>query len=75
MKNIVLALALVAASSISAFAQAPEFATVDADGDGFVSLEEAQAAGLEFSSEQWTEADANGDGMLDGEEFAAATQG
>ena len=58
MKKIVLALALVAASSISAFAQASDFAAVDTDGDGFVNLEEAQAAGYEFTDEQWTEADA-----------------
>ena len=75
MKKIVLALALVAASSISAFAQASDFAAVDTDGDGVVNLEEAQAAGYEFTDEQWTEADANGDGVLDEEEYSAATQG
>ncbi len=54
----------------SAYAAAPAFEEVDADGDGAVSAEEAAAVeGLDFEA-----ADANADGSLDAEEYKAATE-
>ena len=65
-------LAVVAATllTISA-AQAAEFAEVDGDSDGMVSMEEAQAAMPDLSEEKFTAADADGDGSLNAEEFAS----
>lgn len=73
MKKIVVALALCGLVAAPAFAQETDFATVDADGNGSVTMEEAAAAGWEWTEDQFTTADANGDGGLDAEEFAAAT--
>ena len=56
-----------------AVAQA-SFESVDADGNGAVTLTEASDAGLEWTEDQFAQADQNGDGALDAEEFAAATQ-
>ena len=80
MKRILLALAVAGFASLSALAvsaQAAEmdFSAVDTDANGMVSLEEAVAAGWEWSEEQFDEADADGDGALNSEEFAAATAG
>lgn len=80
MKRIVLALAVAGFASLSVLsmsAQAAEtdFAMVDTDADGMVSLEEVTAAGWDWSEEQFDEADADGDGALNSEEFAAATAG
>jgi Ca2+-binding EF-hand superfamily protein len=48
------------------------FAVVDADGSGLVSIEETTAAGWEWTEEQFAAADSDGDGYLNVEEFAAA---
>lgn len=75
MKKIVLALVLAGATSVAAHAAEMDFATVDADGDGVVTLEEATAAGWEWTEEQFGVADTDGDGGLSAEEFAAAANG
>ena len=80
MKRILLALAVAGFASLSAvalpaMAAETDFAVVDTDADGMVSLEEAMAAGWEWSEEQFGEADADGDGALNSEEFAAAAAG
>ena len=75
MKRILLALAVAGFASLSALAAEMDFAVVDTNADGAVSLEEALAAGWEWSEEQFGEADADGDGALNSEEFAAAAAG
>lgn len=67
-KKILVALSFAALASTSAFAAT--FDEVDADQDGMVSAEEAQAAGIDM-----TTADANQDGSLDQGEFEAAMGG
>lgn len=57
------------------FAQAPDFASVDADQSGGVTLEEAQAAMAEVTEEQFQAADADQSGDLSEEEFAALVAG
>jgi EF hand len=49
---------------------ASSFTTMDANGDGFVTLAEGQAAGT--TPEHFTAANTNGDDGLSQEEFAAA---
>ena len=73
MKAYILALALVSATSLSAFAGEVDFTKVDANADGLVSMEEATAAGWEWSSDDFAAADADGDGALNAAEFAAVT--
>ncbi len=73
MKNVVLALGFAALLSGPALAQEMDFATVDADGNGQVTMEEAAAAGWEWSDEDFGAADADGNGTLSEEEFATAT--
>ncbi len=75
MKKIVVALVLSGFVAASASAAEMNFATVDADGDGFVTMEEASDAGWDWSDEQFMEADTDGDGALSDPEFAAATAG
>ncbi|MCB1387398.1 MAG: EF-hand domain-containing protein [Nitratireductor sp.] len=72
MKKIVLALVVAGFASVAAQAAEMDFATVDADGNGSVSMEEATAAGWEWSEEEFNAADSDGDGGLNAEEFAAA---
>lgn len=73
MRKFVLALALVGLGAVPALAQETDFATVDADGDGLVSMNEAAAAGWNWSSDDFNAADTDGDGGLNADEFAAAT--
>jgi hypothetical protein len=70
----VLVLAFVLAGMITKAAVAAEltFATVDADRSGLVSIEEVEAAGLEWTAEEFAAADADADGYLNPEEFEAA---
>lgn len=49
--------------------------SVDADGDGLVTLEELQAVHAEVSAESFAALDANGDGSLDADEYAAGVEG
>lgn len=75
MKRILFALAIAGVAALPVMAAEMDFAAVDSNADGAVSLEEATAAGWEWSEEQFDEADADGDGALSSEEFAAATAG
>ena len=69
----IIVVAALGLSAATAFAQAPDFASVDTSGDGMVSMQEGIAAGFDWSAEQFSEADSNGDGALSAEEYAAAT--
>lgn len=73
MKILVLALSLVGLAAMPALAAEMDFAVVDADGSGLVSLEEATAAGWEWTAEDFAAADADADGYLNADEFAAAS--
>jgi len=73
MKKVVLALGLAALMAGPALAQEMDFATVDADGNGQVTMDEATAAGWEWSAEDFKAADTDGNGTLSAEEFATAT--
>lgn len=73
MKKFLLALAMIGLTTVNAFAAETDFAIVDADGDGVVTMEEAVDAGWEWSDEDFMSADADGDGGLNAEEFEAAT--
>ena len=50
--------------------QRPDFAELDTNGDGVLTLAEIQASG----QNKFAEADTNGDGFLDAEELAAAAE-
>lgn len=54
---------------------APDFATVDANGDGALTLEEVKAALPNVEDATIVAADANSDGSLSAEEYAALTAG
>lgn len=73
MKKLVIAFAALGLSSASALAQAPDFASVDTNADGMVSMAEGIAAGFDWTAEQFSEADDDGDGALSSAEYAAAT--
>lgn len=66
-----LLVAAVALAATSSFALAAEFAEVDADASGAISMEEAMAAMPEMTDEAFQTADADGSGDLSPEEFAA----
>ncbi|MGB7285532.1 MAG: hypothetical protein WBC71_01235 [Salaquimonas sp.] len=72
MRKLLVAVALVAMTSVNAFAAEMDFSVVDADADSVVTMEEAVAAGWEWSDEDFSAADVDGDGGLNAEEFAAA---
>ena len=72
-KILSLAAAAAFAATIVAHAQSPDFATVDADGSGEVSIEELTAAGATVTAEQFAAADTDGSGGLNEAELAAAT--
>ena len=75
MKKIVLSSLVVLGLSTAAFAQAaaPDFATVDADASGGVSLAEAQVALPDLTEEAFTAADLDANGELSAEEFATVS--
>lgn len=74
MKKILLSSLVVLGLSSAAFAQAAtDFATVDADASGGVSLVEAQAAWPDLTEEAFTAADVDANGELSAEEYAALT--
>jgi hypothetical protein len=75
MKKIVLSSLVVLGLSTAAFAQAaaPDFATIDADASGGVSLAEAQVALPELTEEAFTAADLDANGELSAEEFATVS--
>jgi hypothetical protein len=72
MKMLVVALGLAGLLAAPVLAAEMNFAVVDADGSGLVSIEETTAAGWEWTEEQFAAADSDGDGYLNVEEFAAA---
>ncbi|MEZ5791996.1 MAG: hypothetical protein R3D34_14860 [Nitratireductor sp.] len=72
MKKYVVALALSALVAAPAFAAEMDFAKVDADGNGAVTLESDHNR-WEWTEEQFAAADKNSDGALDAEEFQAAS--
>lgn len=70
MKKIVLSTLVVLGLSSAAFAQAAtDFATVDADASGGVTLAEAQVAWPELTEEAFTAADIDANGELSAEEY------
>ena len=75
MKKIVLSSLVVLGLSTAAFAQAaaPDFATIDADASGGVSLAEAQVALPDLTEEAFTAADLDANGELSAEEFATVS--
>ncbi|PHP64849.1 calmodulin [Zhengella mangrovi] len=75
MKKLILALGLTALTFSPALAQDADFAATDANGDGMVTMEEAAAAGYDWSQEDFNAADTDGSGALSQEEFDAATAG
>ena len=76
MKKLILALSLAGFAALPALtpalAQEADFAKVDANADGMVSMEEAAAAGWTWTEDDFKAADADGDGSLNADEFAAA---
>lgn len=71
MKKLLTALSILTFTAGVAFAQ--DFGAIDADANSMVTMEEASAAGLTWTEEEFKMADANGDGSLDATEFTAAT--
>ncbi len=71
MKKLLLTLAVAGLTTLNAHAAEIEFASVDTDVDGFVSIDEVLAAGIEWTEEQYFEGDVDEDGMLNEEEFVA----
>lgn len=61
------------AAAIPAFAGEMDFTKVDANGDGIISIDEARAAGWEWTEDQFKTADADGDGGLNADEFQVAS--
>ena len=60
-----------AAFAGAAFAEAPMFDTIDTDGDGVITLSEAQAVAPELTEDEFSAYDVNADGGLDQGEFEA----
>lgn len=72
MKKIILSSLVVLGLSTAAFAQAAtDFATVDADASGGVTLVEAQAAWPDLTEDAFNAADVDGNGELSAEEYDA----
>lgn len=72
MKKIVLSSLVVLGLSTAAFAQAAtDFASVDADTSGGISLTEAQTAWPDLTEEAFTAADTDANGELSAEEYDA----
>jgi hypothetical protein len=72
MKTITLTIAALGLSTVAAFAQGAtvDLATIDTDGNGTVSLAEAQVVWPDLTQEQFATADADGSGELSLEEAA-----
>ena len=72
MKKTILALGFATLATAAIAAGNADFAAVDADANGAVTLEEAAAAGWEWTADDFAAADTDGDGSLNADEFAAA---
>jgi hypothetical protein len=72
MRSWVFALCFSGLISSSAIAAEITFATVDVDGSGLISIEEVEAAVLDWTAEEFAAADADADEYLNQEEFEAA---
>ena len=68
MKQLVIALSILFAVSTFAIA-AGDFAKIDADGDGQVTIDELRASGINLTEEAFNTADSDGDGALSEAEF------
>jgi len=83
MKTVVFSTLVVLGLSTAAFAQeaappagavaAPDFASVDADASGGLSMEEIQAVFVGVTADQFAAVDSDGNGELSADEFAVAT--
>lgn len=73
MKKVIIALGLAGFASAAFAAGEMDFAKVDADANGMVTMEEATAAGWEWTEDQFKAADTDADGALNADEFAAAS--
>ena len=74
MKKLLAVTALALIASV-AYAQAPEFAVVDTDGDGALTLAEVKAALPDVDDAVLAAADADGSGTLSPEEYTALIGG
>ena len=72
MKKLVFAMGLAGLLAGPALAADTDFSKVDTDGSGEVSMDEAIAAGWEWTDEQFQAADKDGSGGLSEEEFNEA---
>ncbi|UJW84197.1 hypothetical protein [Devosia sp. SL43] len=71
MKKIIVSSLIVLGLSSATFAQAAtDFASVDADASGGISLAEAQVAWPDLTQEAFTAADVDANGELSAEEYA-----
>jgi hypothetical protein len=79
MKKLVLALSVVGLAVAPALAQTtstqPEFASVDADSNGQVTMEEITTAGVAMTEQEFAAADADASGWLSEEEYKTAVAG
>ncbi|AKR57523.1 hypothetical protein GCM10011321_35950 [Youhaiella tibetensis] len=72
MKKILISVAALALATSGAFAQnTVDITTVDTDGNGTVSLAEAQAVWKDLTEDAFKAADADGSGELSAEELAS----
>jgi hypothetical protein len=72
MKKLLVSVLVLGLGATSALAQAAsDFATVDADKSGDVTLTEAQAVWAGLADDAYAAADANGDGKVDEAEYNA----
>lgn len=67
----VLVLGIAGASGAALAQTASDFASVDADKDGAVTITEAQAVWKDLTEDTYKAADTNGDGKVDEAEYAA----
>ncbi|MGX0879524.1 Ca2+-binding EF-hand superfamily protein [Roseovarius sp. MBR-154] len=74
MTKTTLATGLALTFALPGLALAGDFASVDANGDGYITMSEFQQAMPEAPSEAFMEADADADGALNEEELAAAKE-